>query len=322
MNLGEITLCTLFDENYLLSGVTMISSVEKYASVSVNWTILALTDEAERILNKIREPNWQILNLKTLRDPEFFALRETRPWKEFCFTAGACLLKQVEVRSQPGSIIAYIDSDCFFYDDIVQCLKPLTQGASILIHEHKFSPDRIQWLAKSGRFNVGVVAGVTATEFSKCLTRWRSQVIDNCEVNPDLGKCGDQSYLNEWPDLYPSLEIMKGKGMGLGPWNLTNYSTSKINRQIKVDNDCLYFYHFHGLTIYGEKIPFLVAIPEPSYKLNYSDVTLIYKPYIQGINKVSRKYNWALKSLHAKLPFKNMIKILFKREKAVFVFKY
>jgi hypothetical protein len=175
-------------------------------------------------------------------------------------------------------------------------LNVLREGSSIAIHEHRFSLDRLEWLAKSGRFNVGVVAGVVGEEFTKCLQRWRSQVLNRCDVNQSEGRCGDQTYLNEWPSLYPELSIMSGKGVGLAPWNLNNYQISSSNGRILVDQDELYFYHFHGLKIgyFTSRIAFFT--PATGYALKRVPNSEIYKPYLSQLQKAHRSLNPEIRS--------------------------
>lgn len=274
----------------------MIRSLEVYSSVNINWTILALDDETFKYLLKIDDLNLEVITLDSIDDLDLKSLRGIRPWRELCWTSAACLLQYVNSKLEKDQIAAYIDADCFFFHDISKTLQPLSNGGSIAIHEHRFSPDRIQWLERSGRFNVGLVAGVKGTEFDQCLARWRMQVLESCEVNPSEGKCGDQTYLNEWPELYSKLVILGEKGIGVAPWNLNNYNVTRRNGKLFVDNSPLEFFHFHGIEIgfINSNFAFYTALngynlDNQNYKLIYSDYVLSMISNINSRNRIRFK---------------------------------
>lgn len=285
-----LNLCTLFDSKFLLQGLTMMRSVENLASGKVIWHVLALDDETEIFLKNISSYSINVYTIETLGDIELRKLYGVRPWKEFCWTCAACLLITINKIIPRGSTVGYIDADCFFFDDIFETLKPLV-GKSIAVHEHRFSKDRAGWLKKSGRFNVGLVAGITGSQFDVCLERWRQQVLESCIVDYSLGKCGDQTYLNEWPEIYENLVVLNSNGVGLAPWNLNNYKIQKQGSQYLVDSDVLHFFHFHGLEIglMGRHIS--VFLPASGYKLINNNYKMIYHDYINSIQQTLRGTN-------------------------------
>ena len=216
------------------------------------------------------------------------ALKLTRAWKEFCWTSAACLLNYCLSISPIGERVVYIDADCYFFDDIYELLNPLREKGEIAIHEHRFSRDRISWLEKSGRFNVGLVAGLNKSEFKMCVSRWRSQVLNRCDVNHLEGRCGDQTYLNEWPKLYQSLHVLSAPGAGLAPWNIKNYSIRKIKGILKVDSKPIYFYHFSGLEFLYFSNFLTIFIPAPGYLKMKKSEREIYSSYVKHLIQISR----------------------------------
>ena len=282
----SIRACTLFDSNFLAQGLALIESVETYSSCNVLWTILALDETSFSFLESLDRPNLEVIHLEKFADAELQSLKFERAWKEFCWTSAACLLNFCLSQSPSGQTVAYIDADCYFFGDINAILRPLLTGSKIVIHEHRFSPDRIDWLNRSGRFNVGLVAGVNEIEFKTCVEKWRGQVLECCDVNFLEGRCGDQTYLNEWPDLYPSLHILTIPGAGLAPWNIKNYSISAINGKIEVDSKQLYFYHFSGLEfIYFSRV-LALFIPASGYLNMTGKERVIYFYYVKHLMQI------------------------------------
>lgn len=285
VNSKALNLCTLFDKRFLLQGITMIQSVERFAAAKINWTVLALDEETFQFLTEKNLVNLEIVTLDSIDDKELKALKGIRPWNQLCWTSAACLLRFVNLKIHEGEIAGYIDADCFFFYDVLKTLQPLHFGSCIAIHEHRYSADRVKWLNLSGRFNVGLVAGVSGTEFDQCIERWRIQVLDNCEVDESAGKCGDQTYLNEWPDLYRNLSILDEKGVGVAPWNLNNYHITLKNNQIHVDLEPLQFFHFHGLEIGWISKSLQIYKYAPGYSLNWGEVSPIYEAYLNRLRE-------------------------------------
>jgi len=296
----------------------MIQSVERFAAEKINWTVLALDEETFQFLTEKKLVNLEIVTLDSIDDEDLKALKGIRPWNQLCWTSAACLLRYVNSKIHEGEIAGYIDADCLFFYDVLKTLQPLHSGSSIAIHEHRYSQDRAKWLNLSGRFNVGLVAGVKGTEFDQCIGRWRMQVLDNCEVDLVAGKCGDQTYLNEWPELYKNIAVLKNKGVAVAPWNLNNYKVTKTNNIIKIDDSNLQFFHFHGLEIGFISKWVTVYIPAAGYSLIGNQGIQIYRAYIRELMKLlryegglkpafrRRNLTWWTKSI-----LKNKIKIQF-----------
>jgi hypothetical protein len=63
------------------------------------------------------------------------------------------------------------------------------------------------------------------------------------------GKCGDQNYLDDWPDLYSALVISTNPGVGLGPWNVEMRRINCMNGGVLADTQAAVFYHYHSLRL-------------------------------------------------------------------------
>jgi len=286
--MNVIRVCTLFDSKFVVQGMALIESVENESSCNVFWTVLALDETSWSFLHSMDKPNIQVIHIDAFEDTELQALKHKRSWNEFCWTSAACLLNYCLSQSQIGQKVAYIDADCYFFDDVDELLKPLAGGSKITIHEHRFSKDRMAWLEKSGRFNVGLIAGVNDSEYRNCVQRWRGQVLDRCDVNPTEGRCGDQTYLNEWPSLYSSLHILDSPGAGLAPWNIKNYRIEIFDGILKVNSKALYFYHFSALEIIFFSSFFSIYIPAAGYLNMDRNERKIYSKYMKHLMRISK----------------------------------
>ena len=248
MNL-KIHYCTLFDIRYAPRALVMLESLARHAKSDFDVTILAMDDKVPAFICKLGDPQWRVLSFTDLNDEAFVALESRRPHREFCWTAAPVLCNSMLKAAADGELIVYLDADLMFFDDPGVLLDELGSDKTILIHEHRYSPGRTQWAATSGRFNVGFVAFRAVYEARMCAARWRDQVIDICVLDPDKGLCGDQAYLNEWPDLYSGLRIMDNIGGGVAPWNLDAYLLGGTRDRPTVDGKTVVFFHYHAFKI-------------------------------------------------------------------------
>lgn len=277
----QYNVCTLFDSNYLIKGLALIQSVINHASQNIKWHVLALDGITSEYLRS-NFPDIDVLDFGPEFDQELYERSFNRPWRETCWSAAACLLNNLTHKLENSEYLVYLDADCYFYNDITKMLTCL-ESFNIAIHEHNFSEDRKEWLNKSGRFNVGAVAGVVGQEFITCTTRWREQVLESCESIPSLGKCGDQTYLNEWPELYPNLYIWESPGVGLAPWNLNNFPPLEMGSSLSVAKSDLFFFHFHGLEIKFLTSFLALYVPAAGYNLRNKPIKYIFEPYIRNL---------------------------------------
>lgn len=247
-------------------------------------TVLALDDDAASAAIGHCD---DILRIQDLGDLQFEAAQSNRSHEEFCWTCASILSDFMVRRSEPGSIVIYVDADLFFYSDPAVLLAEMGGDKNIMIHPHRYSADKAIYEASSGIFNVGFVAFRASEEAKTCTARWRRQVLDLCVKDPDRGLCGDQGYLNEWPSLYPGLCVMQNIGGGVAPWNVGAYRVSGSDLPT-VDGYPIVFYHFHQLRVINSSLfRFAGAVPATGYDFADSVWESIYRKYVDALMKRS-----------------------------------
>jgi hypothetical protein len=286
---GIVHYCTLFDSRYAARALVMLDSLARHARPGFEVTILAMDDDVPTLLARVGKANWRVMRITDLDDPDFIAVKVTRPHREFCWTAAPVLCNSLLRAAAEGDVVTYLDADLMFYDDPALLLDELGVDGSILIHEHRYSPDRVQWVATSGRFNVGFVSFRAGLEARRCAQRWRDQVIAVCVLDPDNGLCGDQGYLNEWPELYPGLRIMRHIGGGTAPWNLDSYQHGGTPQRPTIDGQPLVFFHYHAfkmadLALLGP----VVAQPARGYAFSRRSNRLFFSRYAKALRVATR----------------------------------
>ncbi len=241
--------CTYFDRNYLFKGLALYNSLRRHSAPFRLW-VLCLDDATREILSRVELPGTCLISLREVEDGDAALLeaKSNRSWLEYYFTLTPSLLLYVLKRHPSMDAITYLDGDLFFYSDP----RPMYEefgDQSILIIEHRFTPDRAHFAKIHGVYNVGLVAFRNDAEGSRCLQDWRARCLETCPAEPVDGRYGDQKYLEDWPQRFRNVVVVQHRGAGLAPWNVGNYTITRVGQTVMVDSDPLIFYHFYGFQI-------------------------------------------------------------------------
>jgi len=290
--------CTLFDSNYASRGLSLYRSLEKHCGNDFVLTVLCMDEEVRHALAAMSLPKVRLWRVEDIGDAELLEVRKTRPRREFCWTCPGPLMLSLLGEAGGGSIVTYLDADLMFFSDIKPIYDELGDK-DILIHGHNFAPRFESYAKASGIFNVGLISVRNSAQGMGCLTRWRAQNMEKCELDPDNGYCGDQKYLDEWPSLYSGLVILQHPGGGVAPWNAEAHEVTEEGGKVMIDGRPLIFYHFHALRVvvagnWGRWF----AIPSIGYDFSLAVRRLIYRPYIAAL----RKSAWDLKKAGLSAP--------------------
>lgn len=284
-----IHFCALFDSRYAARGLVMLNSLEAHCRAAKTVTVLAMDEDVTPLLAAVGRPDWRVIGIDDLDDAELSALAGVRPHREFCWTCTPALVRRMVSTVRDGDHVVYLDADLRFFAAPEVLLEELDDGGTILIHEHRFSPDRRHYESSSGRFNVGFVGFRAGDEARACAERWRRQSLDRCELDPDNGFCGDQGYLNEWPALYPGLRVMRNIGGGVAPWNLNGYVVDGSPERPRVDGVPVVFFHYHSFrSVAVGHLGMIAAMPAYGYEFPAPVRRLLFAGYVRAIRRASK----------------------------------
>ncbi len=235
--------CTLFDSGYLIKGLAMIRSLERFCP-GMRIHVLCMDEQTKVILEDLQMPFVQCVSLVEVETEALLKAKADRGVAEYCWTLSSGFTWHVMTNNTDIDLLTYVDADLMFYSD-VQPLFDEIGDASIAIIEHRFTP-RLKDREVNGRFCVEWVSFRRDEQGLACLTRWRDQCLDWCYYRLEDGKMGDQKYLDEWPERYSKCHILMHPGAGIAPWNYAQYRFGRNGQGgITVDGDALIFYHFH-----------------------------------------------------------------------------
>jgi hypothetical protein len=276
--------CTLFDSGYLIKGFAMISSLLEHNPES-EIHVLCMDNRTYEILKKLKINNVYLLKLDELEDKVLLSIKKGRGRAEYCWTLSPYLPYYILSQNPEIEFITYLDADLYFYSSVEPIYREIANN-SIAITEHKFSKEFVDRKV-NGRFCVQWVSFKRNSEGIECLKRWRDQCIEWCFYRLEDGKMGDQKYLDEWPERYPSCHIIGHGGVGIAPWNFSQFLFERQDDgTILVSGQPLIFYHFHQFQILeNQQFDRLSDV----YRVGGHEPNLVYEIYESALVKALSK---------------------------------
>lgn len=276
--------CTYCDRNYLIRMLALAGSLERHEQSPYTLFVLCLDELTRTMLNRLGVPNVRTLGLHTLEtaDPDLRSARATRSLVEYYWTLTPAVLLHLFERYPEVDRLTYLDADLFFFSDPGPMFDEAPR-ASVLIHGHRFAK-KYAALEAFGTYNVGLLSFAGNGEALSILGEWRGQCVEWCFASQEDGKFGDQMYLNDWPERFPGVHVLRHPGVGIAPWNQNDavFATDG-GGGLLVNGAPLIFYHFHALDILTEDVYV------PARLLHYGfDLEVLhhcYLPYVQALGR-------------------------------------
>jgi hypothetical protein len=227
--------------------------------------------------------------------PYLLDLRKQRSFAEYCWTLTPHLIEYIfDIYGERYN--TYLDSDLYFYanPDVLNS-KMIQSNCDTLITDHRFplGKNKKKQEKSHGKYCVQFNTFTNNNSSRRLLERWKNNVILDCEYNKIKKKAGDQKYLEEFPILSKSVYIPDDIGVGVGPWNISQYSlVSKKGNEIIIKDGSkrskLFFYHFQNINFISEHI---VNIGAGRCERNLKNA--IYIDYLQELLKIREKLKHA-----------------------------
>jgi len=251
----------------------MYESLKKYSG-HFHLYIFTFDNQSYELLNKLNLDSVTLITLSQFEDKELLKIKKTRSIAEYCWTCTPSIIKYSIVEYQLESC-TYLDADLWFFSNPDVLIKEM-KSKSVLITEHRYTKDYDQ-SSTSGIYCVQFMTFVNNTDGMRVLNWWREQCINWCFAKYEDGKFGDQKYLDNWTEEFNGIHVLQNLGGGVAPWNIQQYDLSDGSFK-------LVFYHFHDFK-------FLInnKVDLGSYKLKKIDVEVLYKPYINHLDKILKR---------------------------------
>lgn len=285
--------CTYFDRHYIEKGLALYYSLVRHCSPFQLW-ILCMDDVTYHILSEMRLPQVHLIPLTTFErdDPLLRQAKLNRSLIEYYFTCTPSLPIYVLDHASEVDVITYLDADLYFFSSIEPIYRELGDK-SVLIVEHRF-PSALKNREIFGIYNVGLLSFRRDGDGLACLHWWRGRCLDWCYDRVEPGRFADQKYLDDWPDRFSKTVVSRHKGVGLAPWNITNYKYSLSGKDFFVDDQPLIVYHFQGLRQLNTWL-YDSNIEDYNTRLPKIVKSNLYYPYIMELEHIKRELECSFK---------------------------
>src|SRR5262249_52162136 len=114
------------------------------------------------------------------------------------------------------------------------------------------------------------------------LNWWHDRCIEWCYYRLEDGKLGDQKYLDDWPERFEGVHVLRHKGGGLAPWNITQSDVRGSDGRVLVDDDPLVFFHYHRVRLLDDG---RYDWAPPGYRITRRNRRLVYDPYLGALDE-------------------------------------
>jgi hypothetical protein len=272
--------CTLFDSNYLFKAVAMLRSLLRHPTSS-HLTAFCFDKVAKETIDQLDLPDVSTVSLPQLEayDRDLLSVKHDRNPTEYCWTATPSLLLHMFENRPDLNEVTYLDADLLFFAD-PQPLFDEMGDASILITPHRFA-EEYKWMAKFGIYNVQFVTFRRNESAMTCLRWWRERCLEWCYRRVENGRFGDQKYLDDWTERFQGVHVLRHRGGGLAPWNITQYRVHELGGRVMVDEDPLIFFHYHDVKL--RKRGRHDCAP-PGFVISAENRRLVYDPYFDALD--------------------------------------
>lgn len=278
--------CTYFDRNYLVRGLALYRSLRRHTEQFVLY-VLCLDTLTHDVLCKLKLPGVCPIALEEFEagDNDLLQAKKNRSLVEYYFTCTPALPLYILNNFPDIDVVTYLDADLFFFDNPEPLYEEFGEQ-SILIVAHRF-PDHMRYRECHGLYNVSFLVFRNDEHGRECLNWWRERCLEWCYDRIENGRYADQKYLDDWPERFSRVTVLKHKGGGLAPWNAARYCISEWNGSVLVDSQPLIFYHFHHLQIITSFL-FEPGLSKYRAKLGKALKRKIYVPYLREVLDVKR----------------------------------
>jgi hypothetical protein len=299
--------CTLFDANYLTRGLALYESL---CQVSFDFHIycFAFDDGCYKMLKKLNLNHATVISLSEFEDEELLSIKTTRSRMEYCWTCTPSIIRYALNKYNLESC-TYLDADLYFWGSPEVLFEEIS-NKSVMITGHRYTP-RYDRTSKSGKYCVQFMTFRNDGPAKRVLDWWRDACNAWCYSRHEDGKFGDQKYLDDWPEKFEAVHVLQHPGGGVAPWNVQQYEIFRkkdnlFGRTKDTGGEFeLIFYHFHHIAFYSNG-----QIDMGGYTLSKNTKKLIYKPYVEHLEKIKiaiQKVDNSFLKIHGdnKLSFNN-----------------
>ena len=224
--------------------------------------VFCMDSQTRAILTALELPKLETIPIELVEayDPDLRAVKTRRSSVEYCWTATPSMMLYAFEADAHLDALSYIDADTMCFTDPRQLLDEL-EGASVLLVPNVGLPgDGLgQYLGGFISFRSDA-AGIEALRF------WRERCLEWCFDRVEPGRYGSVRHLDDWPQRFPGVRVLRHPGGAVGPWNVATFSLERRSGALLVRGEPLVLDHCVAHWIYRG---WLTALPRAGVLSSY-----------------------------------------------------
>ncbi len=272
------TFCTLFDRNYLYQGVALHRSLVRHAG-DFRLYALCMDSTAHALLTKMNLPTLVPVAVEDLLTPEIAAVRARTTHGQFCWVCQP-LICQFLLNTGVADMVTYLEADSLFFSS-PEALFEEMGSRSVTLVPHNYSSE-FDNSASAGLFCVQFNAFTRDASAGEVLSYWRECCFRYDKSAP--GAYPGQTSLDDWPQRFGCVAVIRNPGAGVAPWNVRGYRLTLENSIPHVNGVPTVFFHYHQ---YGRCKNGSHELG--SYPLSREVVDCFYRPYVREIDLAAQQ---------------------------------
>ncbi|AGK97900.1 putative nucleotide-diphospho-sugar transferase [Clostridium pasteurianum] len=275
--------CTLTSQQYIIRCIALYKSLKNTIN-NFNLYICCMDDISFSTLQNMSLKNVILIHVNDVENNELLKVKHNRDIQEYSWTMKAPLILYVLKNFNVDSIV-YCDSDIFFFKNPNKIFNQW-KGHDIFLCKQRVSNDYARF---HGNYQAGLIGFRNNKNCYDILKWWKQKCIEWCysSAQPELGRWGDQKYLDKLPMLFSNIKIINHLGIDAAAWNLIIHNNYKIHTKyndVYIENSKLIVYHFGRMEIFNDSEFDLWRLAILKFDKNIIDN--IYIPYLNEIKNV------------------------------------
>ena len=245
----------------------MYESLERYAR-NFHLYIFAFDNILLKALREMDLKYATIISLEEFEDERLLRVKAERTSREYCWTCESVTI-QYCLNNFDIDNCTYVDADLRFYSDPSILIDEMEDDEDVLLTEHRYARNTYY----GGRFCVQFTTFKNTENGRKILDWWIERCMEWCGEKEEDGKFGDQMYLEDWPERFKGVHVLRHLGGGVAPWNAIDYDFHKngdsiIGKKLKTGEAFdMVFYHYHNTKISNVHISHLHFIIQKLFSI-------------------------------------------------------
>ncbi|MDD4504663.1 MAG: hypothetical protein PHS15_07530 [Clostridiaceae bacterium] len=282
--------CSIASNEYKYKVLALYNSMVKHDKDFI-FFIICMNDEVLASFSALKLANTELIPVKEIEAvyPNLAEARKTRNEKEYAWTIKPSAFLYIFDKYDYIDHVLWLDGDTMFLSDPDPIYMEWDKH-SILLTEEKYS-GKYEYMSRMyGVYNTGLLGFKRDDNSFECLKWLQARLNEWCYDRMENGLWSDQMYVNDWPQRFKGIKVIKNPGVNMTPfilWRLTVEENSHVVTRsdgIYVNNSRLILFHYYGFRYKSRNEYDLCSYKD--WGFSKAVIQNIYVPYINACEAV------------------------------------